>query len=282
MFLSDQDGEFISFVLYLKEHDIDFRHPYPHTHRQNGKTQRKHTHVVEMGLVLLSQARMPINFWWEVFQASVFLINRLPTLVLNQKSSFQMLFGHKPNYMFLKVFGCARYHFLRSYNRHKTDFHSQRCVVLGYIPIHKGYICFKFIWEGVHFNKCQISACASPNFQQVLFLNSQFTLEQQCPDRVILDCSSSYSLVKNSHLEFLNLSPVPSKKVTQFNSLYLDLHYFLNLTQMVLVHRLSLPQLITFISLYKPLLLVILIPLSTQRRCCLCLKIRQYIKILQQ
>lgn len=97
-------------------------HPCPHICQQNGKTERKHMHIVEMGLVLLSQAGMPLKYWWEAF---VYLINRLSTHVLDQETPFEVLFGHKPNYAFLKTFGCACYPFLRLYNKHKTNFHSK-------------------------------------------------------------------------------------------------------------------------------------------------------------
>jgi hypothetical protein len=34
----------------------------PHTHQQNGAAERKHLHIIEVGLSLLSHASMPLNF----------------------------------------------------------------------------------------------------------------------------------------------------------------------------------------------------------------------------
>ena len=52
-----------------------------------------------------------------------------------------MAYNKKPNYLFLRVFGCACWPNLRPYNKHKIDFHSKTCIFLGYSLSHKGYKC---------------------------------------------------------------------------------------------------------------------------------------------
>jgi hypothetical protein len=47
----------------------------PHTYQQNGPTERKHRHIVKVGLSLLVHAFMPLKFWDEAFAAA--LINPL-------------------------------------------------------------------------------------------------------------------------------------------------------------------------------------------------------------
>jgi hypothetical protein len=37
----------------------------PHTLQQNGAAERKHRHIVEVGLALLAHASMPLKFWDE-------------------------------------------------------------------------------------------------------------------------------------------------------------------------------------------------------------------------
>jgi hypothetical protein len=51
----------------------------PHTHQQNGVVERKHQHIVEVGLSLLSRASMPLKFWDEAYLMATFLINRTPS-----------------------------------------------------------------------------------------------------------------------------------------------------------------------------------------------------------
>ena len=147
-----------NFLPYLAQHGIQFRHPCPHTHPQNGRAERKHRHIVEVGLCLLAHAHMPLDFWWEAFSAAVFFINRTPSVVLQFNSPFQCIFHQIPDYSALKVFGCACFPYLRAYNTQKFDFHTTKCVFLGYSSDHKGYKCLHssgriYIAKSVIFNE---------------------------------------------------------------------------------------------------------------------------------
>jgi histone deacetylase 1/2 len=79
----------------------------PHAHQQNGSAARKHRHIVEIGLTLLAHASMPLKFWDEAFLTAVFLINRLPSRVINNETPFFRVHAKHPDYSFLKTFGCA-------------------------------------------------------------------------------------------------------------------------------------------------------------------------------
>ena len=80
-----------------------FRHPCPHTSQQNRIVERKHRHIVEMGLTPLAQASMPLRFWWDTFVSAIYIINRLPTPILNHLSPWEKAFQRKPNYFFTKI-----------------------------------------------------------------------------------------------------------------------------------------------------------------------------------
>ena len=84
---------------------------------------------------------MPLKFWDAAFQTAVFLINRLPSKVIDNETPYERLLGHKPDYSFLHTFGCACWPNLRPYNTKKLQFHSKRCVFLGYSDSHKGFKC---------------------------------------------------------------------------------------------------------------------------------------------
>ena len=138
---SDWGGEFRSFVNLLHTEGIHFRHSCPYTHNQNGIVERKHRHITELGLTLLAQANLPIKFWWESFHTATYLINRLPTPVQSMKSPYESIFHISPDYKFLRTFGCSCFPFLRSYNQHKFQSHTSKCIFLGYSPLHKGFKC---------------------------------------------------------------------------------------------------------------------------------------------
>ena len=113
----------------------------PHAHQQNGSAERKHGHIVKVGLALLAGASMPLKFWDEAFLAAVHIINMLPSKVINNETPVERLLHTKPDYASLRVFGCACWPNLRPYNQRKLMFCSTQCVFLGYSPQHKGVKC---------------------------------------------------------------------------------------------------------------------------------------------
>nr|KYP47851.1 Retrovirus-related Pol polyprotein from transposon TNT 1-94 [Cajanus cajan] len=64
----------------------------PHTHHQNGVVERKHRHIVELGLTMLAQAHLPMHFWDHAFLTIIYLINRLPSSSIQHDVPFIKLF----------------------------------------------------------------------------------------------------------------------------------------------------------------------------------------------
>lgn len=128
----------------LTKHGVSHRVSYPHTHEQQGRVERKHQHIVETGLSLLAHSSTPARYWQYAFETAVFLINRLPSVCTNGLSPFDLVHHSKPDYSFLKAFGCLCFPHLRTYNKHKFDFRSKPCVFLGYRSNHLGYRCLDY------------------------------------------------------------------------------------------------------------------------------------------
>ncbi|KAK5819614.1 hypothetical protein PVK06_024630 [Gossypium arboreum] len=140
-FQSDWGGEYRAFTSFLASQGIHHRITCPHTSEQNGVVERKHRHIVDMGITLLAQASLSMEYWGYAFCCAVHLINRLPTVVLKGLTPFQALYGHAPTYDHLRVFGCCCFPYLRPFSSPKLDFRSQPSIFLGYSPHHKGYQC---------------------------------------------------------------------------------------------------------------------------------------------
>lgn len=109
----------------------------PHTPQQNGIAERKHRHVVELSLAIISHASLPLDLWDHIFQSVVFLINRIPSSTSPHTSPYHTLFNKIPDYKFFRVIGCQCYPLLRPYNSHKLQFRSLACVFLGYCQTQK-------------------------------------------------------------------------------------------------------------------------------------------------
>jgi histone deacetylase 1/2 len=60
---SDWGGEYEKLNSFFKKIGITHRVSCPHAHQQNGAAERKHRHIVEVGLALLAHASMPLKFW---------------------------------------------------------------------------------------------------------------------------------------------------------------------------------------------------------------------------
>jgi histone deacetylase 1/2 len=104
---SDGGGEYIKFNSLCQTQGISHLMSCPHAHQQNGVAERKHRHIVEVGLALLAHTGMPLKFWDEAFLTATYLINMLPSKVINNDTPVHRLLGTHPNYSSLRVFGWA-------------------------------------------------------------------------------------------------------------------------------------------------------------------------------
>ncbi|CAA7017944.1 unnamed protein product [Microthlaspi erraticum] len=140
---SDNGGEFIALRLLLASAGITHLTSPPHTLEHNGVSERKHRHIVETGLSLLTHAGMPKTYWTYAFATAVYLINRQPSPTISMESPFQKLFGTTPNYSKMRIFGSLCFPWLRPYTTHKLQDRSAACVFLGYSPTQSAYLCLQ-------------------------------------------------------------------------------------------------------------------------------------------
>lgn len=94
---------------------------------------------MEISRSLRFHAGLPLTLWGACVMTSVYIINRLPTPVLNNKTPYEMLYEEPPSYEEMKVFGCLSF---ASNPAVSTDKFSQRgvpCAFIGYPPLKKGF-----------------------------------------------------------------------------------------------------------------------------------------------
>jgi hypothetical protein len=72
---TDWGGEYEKLNSFFNKIGITHLVSCPHAHQQNGAAERKHRHIVEVGLSFLAKAHMSLKYWDEAFLAATFLIN---------------------------------------------------------------------------------------------------------------------------------------------------------------------------------------------------------------
>ncbi|GJY96143.1 uncharacterized mitochondrial protein-like protein [Tanacetum coccineum] len=134
--------------------------------------ERKHRHIVETGLAMLFNAHVPASYWVDAFTTATFIINRLPTPLLKNKSPFELLFNQHPQYDNFRTYGCQVFPYLRDYSQHKLEPRSILCIFIGYSLQHKGYRCLDpttsrvFVTRHARFNETVfpfIGSSCNPN-----------------------------------------------------------------------------------------------------------------------
>jgi hypothetical protein len=93
---SDWGGEYERLNSFFTKIGISYQVSCPHGHQQNGSAERKHRHIIEVGISLLARAHMPLKFWDEAFLAATYLINRVPSKTIQYQAPLQRLYQVNP------------------------------------------------------------------------------------------------------------------------------------------------------------------------------------------
>ena len=86
------------------------------------------------------QAHFPIHFWGHCILTTTYLIKRLPSKPINNKSPFECVYGTPPPLDHLRIIGCKA--FAHQHLPDKFEARAIPSVFIGYPPTQKGYILY--------------------------------------------------------------------------------------------------------------------------------------------
>lgn len=111
----------------------------PHTPYQNGVSERKHRHLLEVTRCLPINMSIPKSFWPEALLTSCFLINRTLSSELRNRTPYytntqkKTQFPVKP-----RLFGCTCFVHLHCGWQDKLSSNAAKCIFEGYSKLDKG------------------------------------------------------------------------------------------------------------------------------------------------
>ncbi|XP_049378051.1 uncharacterized protein LOC125842777 [Solanum stenotomum] len=115
----------------FKDLGIIHQRTCPYTPQQNRVAERKHRHLLEVTKTLRFQAKIPLKYWGHCVLAAAYVINRLPSSVLQFQTPYEKLYEKPPILTHLRTIGCLC--FAKVLNEHdKLLPRSRSTIHMGY------------------------------------------------------------------------------------------------------------------------------------------------------
>lgn len=138
---TDRGGEFTShqFNEFCKSNGIKRQLTAAYTPQQNGVAERRNRTIMNLVRSMLSEKSIPKSFWPEAVNWTAHVLNRSPTLAVQDITPEEAWSGVKPNVDHFRVFGCIAHVHIPDVKRTKLDDKSCKCVLLGVSEESKAY-----------------------------------------------------------------------------------------------------------------------------------------------
>lgn len=109
-----------------------------YTPQQNGVVERKHRHIMDIARALRFQSGVSIRYWGHSVKTATYLINKVPSSVLQCRSPHEVLYGKEPDLSHLRAFGFL---FFASILPRMDKFapRAKKACLMGYSETQKGY-----------------------------------------------------------------------------------------------------------------------------------------------
>lgn len=85
------------FRTYLQDHGVALSVTQPYSPEMNSIAERALRTIIEHGSAMLWNALLPVGFWSQAVETSVYLLNRSPHTALHDHNPYKAWHGTKPN-----------------------------------------------------------------------------------------------------------------------------------------------------------------------------------------
>ncbi|CAN1845085.1 Retrovirus-related Pol polyprotein from transposon TNT 1-94, partial [Linum perenne] len=129
------------------------------TPQQNGIAERKNRHLLEVARACMFARHVPKYLWGEAVLTATYLINRMPSKVLQFQPPRQLLLSLYPQLTSIssdlppRIFGCTVFVHINPSHRTKLDPRAHKCVFIGYSPHQKGYKCYSPVTRQIFYTR---------------------------------------------------------------------------------------------------------------------------------
>ena len=135
--------------------------------QQNDVVERKFRHLLNVARALYFQSRVPIHFLGECVATATYIINRIPSPILQHKPPYYLLYKAHPDYNLVRAFGNLCYTSTLLSSRNKFSPRAHPCVFIRYPKGYKGYKVYDLVTK-----KFQIS-------RDIVFYDHIFPFKQK-------------------------------------------------------------------------------------------------------
>ena len=138
---TDRGGEYNSheFENFCENHGIKRQLTTAYTPQHNGVCKRKNCTIMNMVRSLLTKSGIPKSFWPEAVNWSIYILNRSPTLAVQNMTPEEAWSGRKTAVDYFRIFGCIAYAHILDEKRRKLDNKREKCIFLGVSDKSKAY-----------------------------------------------------------------------------------------------------------------------------------------------
>ncbi|GJU10516.1 putative ribonuclease H-like domain-containing protein [Tanacetum coccineum] len=122
------------------------------TPQQNGVAERMNMTLIEAARTMLADSLLPTTFWAEAVSTACYIFNRVRVTKPQNKTPYELLFGHKPIISYIRPFGCHVTILDTLSVLGKFDGKSDEGFLVGYSLNSKAYRVYNLVTKRVEVN----------------------------------------------------------------------------------------------------------------------------------